>query len=37
MGQAPMESFWGKLKQEWLNEYKFKNRDEAKAKVLNTS
>ncbi len=31
---APMESFWGKLKQEWLNEYKFKTRDEAKAKVF---
>lgn len=27
---APMESFWGKLKMEWLNDYKFKTREEAK-------
>jgi putative transposase len=26
--------FWGKLKQEWLNEYKFKTREEAKAKAF---
>ncbi|MBP1760340.1 MAG: hypothetical protein H6Q63_1257 [Firmicutes bacterium] len=31
---APMESFWGKMKQEWLNGQKFKTRDEAKAKVF---
>jgi putative transposase len=31
---APMESFWGKLKQEGLNDQKFKTRDEAKAKVF---
>jgi len=26
---APMESFWGKLKQEWLNGKHFKTRAEA--------
>ncbi|HNX58486.1 MAG TPA: IS3 family transposase [Spirochaetota bacterium] len=31
---APMESFWGKLKMEWLNERKFKTRDEAKKAVF---
>lgn len=31
---APMESFWGKMKQEWLNDCKFKTREEAKAKVF---
>ena len=31
---APMESFWGKLKQEWLNEQHFKTRDEAKREVF---
>lgn len=31
---APMESFWGKLKQEWLNEQHFKTREEAKAAVF---
>ena len=31
---SPIESFWGKLKQEWLNDQKFKTRDEAKAKVF---
>jgi Transposase and inactivated derivatives len=31
---APMESFWGKLKQEWLNSMRFKTRDEAKAAVF---
>lgn len=27
---APMESFWGKLKQEWLNDKRFCTRDEAR-------
>lgn len=31
---APMESFWGKLKQEWLKDKHFKTRDEAKAAIL---
>lgn len=31
---APMESFWGKLKQEWLNEQHFKTREEARAAVF---
>lgn len=31
---APMESFWGKLKQEWLNDKHFHTRDEAKAAVF---
>jgi len=31
---APMESFWGKLKMEWLNERHFKTREEAKAAVF---
>lgn len=31
---APMESFWGKLKQEWLNDCRFKTRDEAKSAVF---
>lgn len=31
---APMESFWGKMKQEWLNDYKFKTREEAKSKIF---
>ena len=31
---APMESFWGKLKQEWLNERHFHTREEAKAAVF---
>lgn len=31
---APMESFWGSLKQEWLNEQHFHTRDEAKAAVF---
>jgi len=30
---APMESFWGKLKQEWLNEQRFRTREEAKAAI----
>lgn len=31
---APMESFWGKLKQEWLNEQHFRTREEAKSAVF---
>ena len=31
---APMESFWGKLKQEWLNEQHFHTKEEAKAAVF---
>ena len=31
---APMESFFGKLKQEWLNDKRFRTRDEAKAAVF---
>lgn len=31
---APMESFWGKMKCEWLNELRFKTREEAKAAVF---
>jgi putative transposase len=31
---APMESFWGKLKQEWLNGKHFKTRAEAKAEIF---
>lgn len=31
---APMESFWGKLKMEWLNDYEFKTRAEAKKAVF---
>ena len=31
---APMESFWGKLKQEWLNDQHFHTREEAKAAVF---
>jgi putative transposase len=31
---APMESFWGKLKQEWLNEQRFKTRNEARAAIF---
>ena len=31
---APMESFWGKLKQEWLNEQHFRTREEARAAVF---
>ncbi len=30
---APMESFWGKLKTEWLNEIKFRTRAQAKQAV----
>ena len=31
---APMESFWGKMKMEWLNECRFKTIEEAKRKVF---
>jgi transposase InsO family protein len=31
---APMESFWGKLKTEWLNDYRFKTRADAKKAVF---
>ena len=31
---APMESFWDTLKQEWLNEKHFRTRAEAKAAVF---
>ena len=31
---APMESFWGKMKMEWLNEHHFKTIEEAKSKVF---
>ncbi len=31
---APMESFWGKMKCEWLYEKQFKTRDEARAAVF---
>ena len=32
---APMECFWGKMKQEWLNEKHFKTREEAKKEIFN--
>ena len=31
---APMESFWGKLKQEWLNGKRFRTREDAKRAVF---
>ena len=31
---APMESFWGKLKQEWLNDKRFRTREDAKNAVF---
>ena len=31
---APMESFWGKLKQEWLNGQHFRTREEARSAVF---
>jgi len=31
---APMESFWGKLKQEWLNDKHFKTREDAKRAIF---
>lgn len=31
---APMESFWGKLKSEWLSDKRFKTREEAKDAIF---
>ena len=31
---SPMESFWGKLKQEWLNDKRFRTREDAKLAVF---
>jgi putative transposase len=31
---APMESFWGKLKQEWLNDKRFRTREDAKRAIF---
>lgn len=31
---APMEAFWGKMKYEWLSDYQFKTRAEAKSAVF---
>jgi putative transposase len=31
---APMESFWGKLKQEWLNGKRFRTREDAKMAIF---
>ena len=31
---APMESFWGKLKTEWLNGNRYKTREDAKKAVF---
>ena len=31
---APMESFWGKLKQEWLNGKRFRTREDAKKEIF---
>ncbi|ANY68038.1 hypothetical protein BBD42_17330 [Paenibacillus sp. BIHB 4019] len=31
---SPMESFWGNLKMEWLNDYAFKTRAETKKAVF---
>jgi len=31
---APMESFWGKLKQEWLNDKRFRTREDARQAVF---
>lgn len=31
---APMESFWGKLKQEWLSDQHFRTREEAKSAIF---
>jgi len=31
---APMESFWGKLKQEWLNGKRFRTREDAKRAIF---
>ena len=31
---APMESFWGKLKQEWLGGKRFRTREDAKRAIF---
>ena len=31
---APMESFWGKMKYEWLNDHRFRTREEARGAVF---
>jgi putative transposase len=31
---APMESFWGTLKREWLNDQHFRTRNEAKTAIF---
>ena len=31
---APIESFWGKLKQEWLNDKRFRTREDAKRAIF---
>jgi len=31
---APMESFWGKMKQEWLNDKRFRTREDAKRAIF---
>jgi len=31
---APMESFWGKLKQEWLNDKRFRTREDARRAIF---
>jgi len=31
---SPMESFWGKLKQEWLNDKRFRTREDAKRAIF---
>jgi len=31
---APMETFWGKMKYEWLYGFRFRTRDEARAAVF---
>jgi len=31
---APMEAFWGKMKYEWLNDQRFKTRNEARAAIF---
>ena len=34
LDNAPMESFWGKLKQEWLNDKHFRIRAEARTAIF---
>jgi putative transposase len=31
---SPMESFWGKMKQEWLNGKRFRTREDAKREIF---